>query len=48
MQKKRTFWLPLIVSVLLTLIATTCGPTKSTNTTTIPLATPWGIEWITD
>lgn len=40
MQKKKTFWLPLIVSVLLTLIATACGPTKSTGTTTTPSAPP--------
>ena len=40
MQKKKTFWLPLILSVLLTLIATACGPTKSTGTTTTPSAPP--------
>jgi hypothetical protein len=32
MQKKKTFWFPLIGSVLLTLIAAACGPTKSTGT----------------
>jgi hypothetical protein len=40
MQKKKTFWLPLIVSMLLTLIAAACGPAKSTGTTTTPSAPP--------
>src|SRR5437016_5493762 len=40
MQKKKTFWLLLIGSVLLTLIAAACGPTKSTSIATTLSAPP--------